>query len=235
MKTAAVLLTTISACLIGAEAEPPAYVTTFEDSFAPPPPPSALRGNLEYNSHSDNYNVRPEPRRSSLRDHGRHVTPKTMTTAVFPSASRTQVGSASTGYSGPIAIGVLPSSQYGVPSSKYGHPVAIGVSPLSHYGPSASTRKTSSPVFSDGVAKYSTNQYDAHSDPVNYEFAYSVLDVQSGTDFGHQESRQGDAAWGSYTVILPDGRRQVVEYEADHNGYRPRVRYEHATGRNGPY
>lgn len=39
------------------------------------------------------------------------------------------------------------------------------------------------------------------------------------------ESRQGDLAVGSYNVLLPDGRTQLVEYEADQDGYRPKISY----------
>jgi hypothetical protein len=73
-----------------------------------------------------------------------------------------------------------------------------------------------------------------------YEFSYQVQDALSGSDFGHREEREGDAAWGSYEVLLPDGRKQIVEYQADQNGYNPKIRYEqtgYATSRGagGPY
>lgn len=62
-------------------------------------------------------------------------------------------------------------------------------------------------------------------EPARYEFEYMVNDAESGNDFGHKESREGDMARGVYYVLLPDGRRQTVEYEADENGYRPKVTY----------
>lgn len=58
-------------------------------------------------------------------------------------------------------------------------------------------------------------------------------DAQSGNDFGHQEARQGDSAQGKYFVLLPDGRRQVVEYTADLGGYKPRISYEQVGGGYG--
>lgn len=70
-------------------------------------------------------------------------------------------------------------------------------------------------------------------EPANYEFSYSVYDPDSGNDFGHQETRHGDATWGSYMVLLPDGRKQIVEYQADQYGYRPVIRYEDAQQDNG--
>lgn len=52
-----------------------------------------------------------------------------------------------------------------------------------------------------------------------------VNDIESGNDFGHKESRDGEVTRGVYYVLLPDGRRQTVEYIADENGYRPVVTY----------
>lgn len=40
------------------------------------------------------------------------------------------------------------------------------------------------------------------------------------------EQRDGDLATGEYHVLLPDGRTQKVQYEADSNGYRPMITYE---------
>ncbi|XP_075165608.1 cuticular protein 56F [Haematobia irritans] len=66
--------------------------------------------------------------------------------------------------------------------------------------------------------------------PAKYEFKYDVQDYESGNDFGHMESRDGDFTTGRYYVLLPDGRKQIVEYEADQNGYRPTIRYEQVNG-----
>ncbi|KAF7989591.1 hypothetical protein HCN44_008265 [Aphidius gifuensis] len=63
-------------------------------------------------------------------------------------------------------------------------------------------------------------------DPVNYEYSYEVQDAAVALDFGHHEERKDDEAKGSYHVLLPDGRTQIVDYIADANGYRPMVRYE---------
>lgn len=46
-------------------------------------------------------------------------------------------------------------------------------------------------------------------EPANYDFAYKVNDYMSGSDFGHQESRQDNRAEGTYFVVLPDGTKQV--------------------------
>ncbi|KAH9634985.1 hypothetical protein HF086_004758 [Spodoptera exigua] len=66
----------------------------------------------------------------------------------------------------------------------------------------------------------------SNGEPANYNFEYMVKDDQSGNDFGHRESRQGDRAEGLYYVLLPDGRKQTVQYEADQDGYKPKISYE---------
>lgn len=48
----------------------------------------------------------------------------------------------------------------------------------------------------------------------------------AGLNFGHHESRKDAEATGTYHVLLPDGRTQIVDYVADGAGYRPMVRYE---------
>ncbi|XP_076234321.1 pro-resilin [Calliopsis andreniformis] len=63
-------------------------------------------------------------------------------------------------------------------------------------------------------------------DPANYEFSYEVQDSGAGLNFGHHETRKDDEATGTYHVLLPDGRTQIVDYVADGAGYRPMVRYE---------
>lgn len=46
-------------------------------------------------------------------------------------------------------------------------------------------------------------------------------------DFGAEESRKGDYTDGSYFVVLPDGRRQIVKYYVDgYSGYVADVKYE---------
>ncbi|XP_015600790.1 pro-resilin [Cephus cinctus] len=66
---------------------------------------------------------------------------------------------------------------------------------------------------------------DANDTPAKYDFEYMVNDQETGNDFGHKENRDGDLTRGVYYVLLPDGRRQTVEYEADQDGFRPKVTY----------
>ncbi|XP_071535295.1 cuticle protein 8-like [Panulirus ornatus] len=48
-----------------------------------------------------------------------------------------------------------------------------------------------------------------------YEFGFGVQDKYSGQNFGQRERSDGRAVVGSYSVDLPDGRRQTVNYKAD--------------------
>ncbi|CAL4133880.1 unnamed protein product, partial [Meganyctiphanes norvegica] len=61
---------------------------------------------------------------------------------------------------------------------------------------------------------------------IPYSFAYGVADAYAGVDFGHEEKSDGKAVKGSYTVQLPDGRKQTVTYNADHySGNNAQVEY----------
>ena len=62
--------------------------------------------------------------------------------------------------------------------------------------------------------------------PAKYDFAYNVADDYSKANFQHSENRDGYKTEGSYSVDLPDGRRQIVTY-ADHGeGLIAEVTYE---------
>lgn len=58
--------------------------------------------------------------------------------------------------------------------------------------------------------------------PPEYNFAYVI---RGENEFGHEESLLDEAAHGSYHVLLPDGRLQNIQYEADAGGYRPVITY----------
>ena len=59
-----------------------------------------------------------------------------------------------------------------------------------------------------------------------YDFAWAVKDEPSYNDYSHQERNDGKATTGSYRVVLPDGRTQIVTYKADEYGYVADVKYE---------
>ncbi|XP_063605555.1 larval cuticle protein A3A-like [Penaeus indicus] len=63
-------------------------------------------------------------------------------------------------------------------------------------------------------------------EPLPYYFNYDVHDDYKGAHFGQNEKSDGKAVYGSYTVALPDGRKQLVEYTADHyKGFVAKVEY----------
>merc|ERR1711962_1195096 len=55
----------------------------------------------------------------------------------------------------------------------------------------------------------------AYDEPAVYAYNYAVADDYSGTNFQAGENRDGYATTGSYSVALPDGRQQTVNYKVD--------------------
>ena len=62
--------------------------------------------------------------------------------------------------------------------------------------------------------------------PPKYEYTYGVADEYSGTNFEAAETRDGYNTQGSYSVNLPDGRRQTVTYVDNGDGLEAVVTYE---------
>ncbi|XP_075228157.1 uncharacterized protein LOC142328337 [Lycorma delicatula] len=97
--------------------------------------------------------------------------------------------------------------------------------PLSYASPVA---KFAAPVaYAAPVAKAVV---DADYDPnPSYSYAYDITDHLTGDSKSQQESRQGDAVQGSYSLIEPDGTKRIVEYTADPvNGFNAVVHKEPA-------
>ncbi|EFX65528.1 hypothetical protein DAPPUDRAFT_264571 [Daphnia pulex] len=57
----------------------------------------------------------------------------------------------------------------------------------------------------------------------DYNFSYRVNDTKQ--DFGHSEHRVGNNTQGRYDVVLPDGRRQIVDYQILNASYFADVSY----------
>merc|ERR1711887_294603 len=74
------------------------------------------------------------------------------------------------------------------------------------------------------AASYHEPQYDG---PAVYSYEYAVADDYSGAHFNAGESRDGYATHGSYSVALPDGRIQTVNYNVadEYSGYVADVQY----------
>ncbi|KAI9552981.1 hypothetical protein GHT06_020867 [Daphnia sinensis] len=66
--------------------------------------------------------------------------------------------------------------------------------------------------------------YERSYAPQPYSFAYDVNDGYN--NYGHQQQSDGSVTSGSYRVLLPDGRTQIVNFRADKNGYVADVKYE---------
>lgn len=65
------------------------------------------------------------------------------------------------------------------------------------------------------------------STPGKLNFEYIVKDHKKNVDFGHWEKQEGADTKGRYNVVLPDGRRQIVDYRAnDAFGYIADITYE---------
>ncbi|PSN42147.1 hypothetical protein C0J52_17134 [Blattella germanica] len=126
------------------------------------------------------------------------------------------------------------STQYGAPNA---NGRSRGSSSLStQYGAPSATNSQYAPGGGYAASRGGYNaQEDALAEPANYQFSYEVKDADSGSDFSQEESRQEDHAQGTYRVLLPDGRLQIVEYVADLEGYKPQIRYEDTGAGAGGY
>lgn len=73
------------------------------------------------------------------------------------------------------------------------------------------------------IAK-TVEDYDPHP---QYQYAYEINDALTGDSKSQQETRDGDAVSGSYSLTDPDGTRRIVEYTADPvNGFNAVVHKE---------
>ena len=100
---------------------------------------------------------------------------------------------------------------------------------VGHVGHAVSTpvvaHAVHTPVVAHGVAPIA---YQPHP----YQYSYAVADDYTGTNFQASESSDGAGTKeGQYTVALPDGRIQNVNYHAnDLDGYIADVTYDGVAG-----
>ena len=57
-----------------------------------------------------------------------------------------------------------------------------------------------------------------------YEFNYKVADASSGNVHSHEVKSENGVVKGVYKLNDPDGFQRIVEYEADKNGFHPKIR-----------
>ncbi|XP_068209743.1 pro-resilin-like [Palaemon carinicauda] len=124
-----------------------------------------------------------------------------------------------------------PSTSYGVPQ------VAAAPSRPSRPAPAPQVQRPSFGSFESSSFEHSFERpsfdrsFERDSDesfePAKYNFQFGVHDDSTSASFEHQEARDEDETQGSYTVQLPDGRRQTVRYFVNgDSGYVAEVTYE---------
>ena len=63
--------------------------------------------------------------------------------------------------------------------------------------------------------------------PAHYKFDWAVNDDYTYVNMGQYEGRDGDNTKGNYWVVLPDGRKQTVNYYVNgYSGYVADVTYD---------
>ncbi|XP_064122573.1 cuticle protein 8-like [Macrobrachium nipponense] len=83
------------------------------------------------------------------------------------------------------------------------------------------------PSFSRSFDRSFERHSDESFESPKYNFQFGVHDDSTSASFEHQEARDDDETQGSYTVQLPDGRRQTVRYFVNgDSGYVAEVSYE---------
>ncbi|XP_068210680.1 cuticle protein 19-like [Palaemon carinicauda] len=126
-----------------------------------------------------------------------------------------------------------PSTSYGVPQ------VAAAPSRSSRPGAAFAVPQVQRPSFDSfensfersferpSFERFSGRDSDESFEPAKYNFRLGVHDDSTSASFEHQEARDEDETQGSYTVQLPDGRRQTVRYFVNgDSGYVAEVTYE---------
>ncbi|CAH0598660.1 unnamed protein product [Chrysodeixis includens] len=140
-------------------------------------------------------------------------------------AARTLDGAGHAGHAGPAGHGVAGHGARGHAGQANG----FGRSAPQEHGSAAHARLAGDDTagYDHNAAAFARNALEEiNAEPANYNFGYMVNDYNEGTDFGHHEERQEEHAQGQYHVVLPDGRKQTVSYEADERGFKPQISYE---------
>ena len=102
---------------------------------------------------------------------------------------------------------------------------ALVAAVAAQYGPYSGAQYGSYSPYGSSIAPAHPPR-DYHSVP-DYSYGYGVSDPVSGVENTKQETRLGDRTEGSYSTLLPDGRRQIVTYWVDgDSGYNAKVTYE---------
>ena len=125
----------------------------------------------------------------------------------------------------------------------YGHVGYSGHNSQS-YGISGHHKREANPSYGHGGLGGHGGQgvshshgYDDQYETIPYHFNYGVEDSYSGAHFNQHESDDGTGVrQGSYSVLLPDGRTQHVNYHTnDYDGYVAEVTYDGHSVHGGEY
>jgi len=117
-----------------------------------------------------------------------------------------------------------PSSGYGAPAPSGGYSGGGGNSGGGGYSGGGGSGGSGGGYGGGGGQGY---QQQENYPPKPYNFAYAVNDHYSGANFRQQENSDGNQVNGQYMVLLPDGRTQIVKYNADwKNGFNAEVTYQ---------
>lgn len=81
-------------------------------------------------------------------------------------------------------------------------------------------------VLSLGTVSIPSLVFSPPQVPPKYEYSYDVNDDYQKLNFEKTESRDGYKTEGSYSVQLPDGRKQIVTYNDNGDGLEAEVTYE---------
>ncbi|XP_065582876.1 uncharacterized protein LOC136041973 isoform X2 [Artemia franciscana] len=60
----------------------------------------------------------------------------------------------------------------------------------------------------------------------SYKYSWRINDGSTNDIKSHEETGDGDTVHGVYTVLHPDGCEQQVKYQADEDGYKPKITYK---------
>ncbi|KAK8734275.1 hypothetical protein OTU49_006104 [Cherax quadricarinatus] len=158
--------------------------------------------------------------------------------AQIPSAG-SHPSSAGIGYSNPAPAHQSPASvAYQAPAYQ-GYDQGLGVEgyqSLESPGYTVGGGIQFSGLTAEDQKKLAAHEHDGtsfHGPNQPHTFGYAVEDSYYGNQHAHNEYSDGQTTKGSYRVLLPDGRTQIVTYSADaKNGFMAQVSYE---GKAKPY
>ncbi|KAL3275184.1 hypothetical protein HHI36_019953 [Cryptolaemus montrouzieri] len=77
-----------------------------------------------------------------------------------------------------------------------------------------------------GEHHHHLEEYIDYKAPPHYHYDYAVHDLKHHDIKSQWEIRDHDKTKGVYTLLQPDGRKRIVEYEAGKHGIDYKVRYE---------